>query len=46
MKVLFIFREESTALSHLSFSIIFGQLDNPESKKKIVASQYNSMALL
>ena len=40
-------RGESAALGHFSVSIFFGQVENKEFKKKfIVASQYNSLALL
>ena len=39
-------RGESAALGHFSVSIFFGQVDNRESKKNIVASQCNSSALL
>ena len=39
-------RGESAALGHFSVSIFFGQADNKDSKKNIVASQYNSLALL
>ena len=39
------FRGESAALGNFSISIFFGQVDN-EVSKNIVASQYNSLALL
>ena len=37
-------RRGSAAMGHFSVSIFFGQVDNKESKKNIVASQYISLA--
>ena len=39
-------RGESAALVHFSVYIFFGKVDNKESKTNIVASQYNSLALV
>ena len=36
---------ESAALGHFSVSIFFGQVHNKVSKRNIVISQYNSLAL-